>query len=131
MKFAWIVGMLLYSVAVFSQQNVAAVKKDDVQFPKIVSVKQMLSDPVPVGACKADEDRAGFLYTYKGSTKAGYMAGGLTDDYRPTKEQIGAFIADQISKGFVVAIYPQPDGWMFEESQCSPGLESLLERPKQ
>jgi hypothetical protein len=124
-KFVAVAVVLIAAVVVLLAQE-----KKAVDFPKIVSVKQMLSEPVPAGSCKVDDDRAGFLFAYQGKVEAAYMAGGLRDEYRPSKEQIGSFVSEKMSQGYVVALYPQSDGWIFVDTQCSPGLEALLEKAK-
>jgi hypothetical protein len=73
--------------------------------PKI-SVKLVVPDAVPRGTCTQDE--AGYLETYDGH-----------NHYKPYGSvELGTYLADRTQKGFVVTVYPQPNGRLWVDATC-------------
>jgi hypothetical protein len=73
--------------------------------PKI-SVKVLVPDAVPHGTCTQDE--AGYLETSDGHNR-----------YKPYGSvELGTYLADMVQKGFVVTVYPQPNGRLWVDATC-------------
>lgn len=76
--------------------------------PKI-SVKVVVPDAVPRGTCV--EDEFGYLDTFDGR-----------DGYKPYgSAELGAYVADRGREGYVVTVYPQPEGRLWVYAACGAG----------
>jgi hypothetical protein len=74
--------------------------------PKI-SAKVVVPDAVPRGTCV--EDEFGYLDTSDGH-----------NHWKPYNSvELGAYIEDRGRKGYVVTIYPQPEGKLWVYAACS------------
>jgi hypothetical protein len=71
-----------------------------------LSIKLLPPNAVPAGTCK--EDEYGYLDTSKGDNK--------WVPYTPL--QIGGYLADRAKQGFVVTVYPQPNGRLWVAATC-------------
>jgi hypothetical protein len=71
-----------------------------------ISIKLLPPAPVPAGTCK--EDEYGYLDTSKGSNQ-----------WVPfTSVELGSYVADRVKQGFIVTVYPQPNGRLWVAATC-------------
>ena len=73
-----------------------------------VSMKMMPPDPIPHGSCNQDE--FGYLDTGDGP-----------NHWKPYgADELGEYLDDRAKKGFVVTVYPQPNGRLWVYAACGP-----------
>lgn len=104
-KLICIVPLALLGMAVpFAQQNKP---QSAVSLPK-VSVSELPPEPIPSATCK--QSYSGYLEIDKRRK---------VKDTNLTSQQIGSYVKQRLSEGYVLSLYPQTSGRLFVIESCS------------
>lgn len=95
MQFAFVLYAAVYLMGSFQNDRKPA-----------VSIQTRIPSAIPVGSCT--EDEYGYLDTSKGNNQ--------WVPYSPS--ELGEYVADRVKRGFVVKVYPQPNGRLWVNATC-------------
>lgn len=106
-KLICIVPLALLGMAVlFAQQNKPQ-SGTEVSPPK-VSVSELPPEPIPPAICK--QSYSGYLEIAKHRK---------VKDTNLTSQQIGNYVKQRLSEGYILSLYPQTSGRLFVIESCS------------
>ncbi len=88
--------------------SLQAIAQDGQLLKPKLEVSVVVPNPVPTGTCTQKDSEFGYLERSKGD-----------NHWVPyTPSELGTWIADRLSKGFVVTVYPQPEGRLWVYAVC-------------